>query len=204
MNSYTTLKVSVASWLAQSNISAGDSVVDDFIDMAEAEVNRRLRVRFMESALSLTATSATVALPDDYMGLRAIHIEGDSRYSLEYRAPEQLNSLDNSAATPSFYTIRGDNIVFPADPSSTITVAGTYYAKPAALSTSNETNWLTTNFPQVYLYAALKQAAIYTSNDADVQKYSALLDGALAQVKEADDLERYGPAPVMRSEGWRW
>lgn len=204
MNTYSTLKVSIASWLAQSNIASGDAIVDDFIDMAEAEVNRRLRVRFMESALSLTATSATVALPADYMGFRAVHIDGSERYTLEYRTPEQLNSIDNGSRQPQYYTVRGDNMVFPADPSSTITVAGTYYAKPTALSGSNETNWITNNYPQVYLFAALKNAAIYSSDDAAISKYSALLDKALAEVEAADDGERYGPAPVMRSETWKW
>lgn len=204
MNTYSTLKVSIASWLAQSNISSGDTIVDDFIDLAEAEVNRRLRVRFMESALSLTATSATVALPSDYAGLRAAHIDGSDRYSLEYRTPEQLNSISNASTIPSYFTIRGTNMVFPADPDSTITVGGTYYAKPAALSASNETNWITDNYPQVYLYGALKQAGLYVSDDAMVQKYSALLDKAIADVQAADDMERYGPAPVMRSESYKW
>lgn len=204
MNTYSTLKVSIASWLAQSNIASGDTIVDDFIDMAEAEVNRRLRVRFMESALSLTATSATVGLPSDYMGFRAVHIEGSSRYSLEYRTPEQLNSISNSSQQPNYYTVRGEYMVFPADPSSTITVAGTYYAKPTALSASNETNWITTNYPQVYLFAALKNAAIYGSDDEAISKYSALLDKALGEIEAADDGERYGPAPVMRSETWKW
>lgn len=204
MNTYSTLKVSIASWLAQSNITSSDSIVDDFIDMAEAEVNRRLRVRFMESALSLTATSATVGLPADYMGFRAVHIEGTDRYSLEYRTPEQLNSISSDSRQPQYYTVRGEYMVFPADPSSTITVAGTYYAKPTALSASNETNWITANFPQVYLFAALKNAAIYGSDDEAIGKYSALLDKALSEIEAADDGERYGPAPVMRSETWKW
>lgn len=204
MNTYSTLKISIASWLAQSNIASGDSIVDDFVDMAEAEVNRRLRVRFMESALSLTATSATVALPSDYMGLRAAHIEGSTRYSLEYRTPEQLNSISNAVAQPACYTIRGTNMVFPADPSGTITVAGTYYAKPTALSVSNETNWITDNYPQVYLFAALKNAAIYGSDDDAIAKYSALLDKAIKEIEVADDTERYGPSPVMRSETYKW
>jgi drug/metabolite transporter (DMT)-like permease len=87
---------------------------------------------------------------------------------------------------------------------STYTVGLRYYAKPAALSGSNTTNWLTDNYPQLYLYGALKAAAIYVSDDAALAKYSALFDKALIDLEGMDDFEKYGPAPVVSSETYKW
>lgn len=204
MNTYSTLKVSIASWLAQSNISSGDTVVDDFLDMAEAEVNRRLRVRFMESATSLTASSITVALPADYMGLRGVYLDGSPQRSMEYHTPEQLNSIANTAGQPYAFTIRGENMVLQAEPDSTYTIQVHYYAKPTALSVSNETNWITNNYPQTYLHGALKYAAQYVSDDAALAKWSAMFDKDLADIEATDDFEKYGPAPRMKSETCKW
>jgi len=204
VNTYANLKTSIAAWLAQSNITSSDAIVDDFIDIAEAEVNRRVRLRFMESSTSMTATSLTVSLPADYMGLRGAYIDGDSRYSLEYKTPEQLNSLSNDAGRPRFFTVRGDYMEFPGECDATYTVSLRYYAKPTALSGSNTTNWLTDNYPQLYLYGALKAAAIYVSDDAALAKYSALFDKALMDLEGMDDFEKYGPAPVVSSETYKW
>jgi len=206
VNSYTTLKSSIANWFAKSNVTSSDSIVDDCIDLAEAEVNRRLRLRFMVSTATATVTAGdtTVALPDDFLELRGAYRDGSPQSSLEYCTPEQLNSISNSSRAPYAFSIIGSNLAFPGPDSDGSEIELTYYAKPTALSASNETNWLTTNAPQVYLFGALKYAAIYAGDDADAQRYGTLFEGALSALTTEEAFSAYGPAPHMRSEGYKW
>jgi hypothetical protein len=46
LNSYTNLKTAIANFLARDDLT---SEIDDFIDLTEADFNRRLRVRSMET-----------------------------------------------------------------------------------------------------------------------------------------------------------
>jgi hypothetical protein len=206
MNSYANLKTSIAAWLAQSNITASDAIVDDFLDIAEAETYRRLRVRAMESTATLSTVAAQdyVALPTDYLALRGVYRDGSPQYSMQYYTPEQLNSVANSTRAPNAFSLRGDNMLFAGPADGVYDIKIHYYAKPAALSASNTTNWLTANYPQLLLWGALKAAAIYVSDDALLQKYTALHDRAIAELQQADDMDTHGPAPIMQSESSKW
>ena len=206
MNTYSSLKTSIAAWLSQSNITANDSVVDDFLDMAEAETYRRLRCRFMESTgtLSTVAAQDYVALPSDFIAMRGVYRDGSPQSSLQYYTPEQINSVSNTSRAPYAFTLRGDNMVFAGPADSVYSIKLHYYAKPTALSGSNTSNWLTTNYPQVLLYGALKHAAIYISDDELLSKFSALYERAISDLEAADANDSFGPAPVMLTEGAKW
>jgi hypothetical protein len=203
MNTYTTLKASIANWLAQDNLTA---YIDDFLDIAEARVNRALRIRPQVSTATATATAGVdyVALPSDFIALKGAYTSGDSKFSLEYRTVEQMNNVDPGAGRPRYFTIRGDNMVFPANADDAYEVELTYYAKFPALSDSQTTNWLTTNFPQVLLYGSLQAAAEFIHDDEQVAKWGQLFQNALAELKVADMDESFGPSPIMRTEGPTW
>lgn len=203
MNTYSTLKDSVASWLAQDNLT---SQIPDFITIAEARTNRKLRIRAMETSttLSTTAAVAYVALPADYMVIRGVYVDGSPSKELQYLSPEQLNSKSNSSAEPKFFTIRGDNMVFAGPCDAVYSIVLHYYAKFAALSDSNTSNWLTANFPQVLLYGALQAAAEFVHDSEETTKWAALYSNAINELVSADEDEKYGPAPVISSERGKW
>lgn len=206
MNTYATLKTSIANWLAQSNITSADAIIDDFIDLAESDAYRRLRIRGMESTatLSTVANQDYVALPSDYIAMRGVYRDGSPQSSMQYYTPEQLNSVPNTSRAPYSFSLRGSNMIFPGPCDAVYSIKIHYYAKPDPLSASNTSNWFTTNYPQVLLFGALKQAAIYVSDDELLNKYSALYDRAISDLQMADDMDTHGPAPIMQSEASKW
>lgn len=202
MNTYATLKTSIASWLAQDDLTA---YIDDFIDIAEARVNRILRIRAMETTanVTLTASSASAALPADYLEMRRIYLDGSPQYLLSFSTPEQIGMVANDSGRPKFYTIRGDYMDFPGPADSAYVAKLHYYAKFTALSDSNTSTWLTTNYPQVLLYGALRAAAEFIHDDAQMEKWGALFDRAIDELKNDDKNAKFGPSPAMRSVGSR-
>jgi hypothetical protein len=203
MNNYTSLKASIAAWLAQDNLTA---YVDDFLDIAEARVSRLLRIRPMESVTTIQTVVGDdyVDLPADYLEIRAVHTDAARKSSLEYVTPELLNSMTTGSARPRFFSVRGDQLVFPGVCDAEYDLILSYYAKFPALSDSTTTNWLTANYPQVLLYGALQAAAEFIHDDEQLAKWNRLFTTALTELQESDKRENYGPAPVMRHEGPSW
>ena len=71
LDSYTNLKTAIANFLARDDLS---SEIDDFIDLTEADLNRRLRIRAMENVSSFTIDSETEALPTGFLQVRSFHL----------------------------------------------------------------------------------------------------------------------------------
>ena len=56
------------------------------------------------------------------------------------------------------------------------------------LSSSNQTNWLTQNAPNVMLFGTLKQTAPFLKDDARLAVWGQMFDAALAALKVEDAL----------------
>lgn len=203
MNTYSSLKQSIADWLARDDLA---SYIDGFIDIAEARVGLRLRIRAMETTATLSTVAGQdyVALPTGFAGIRGVYRDGSPQSSMSYYTPEQLNSIANTSRAPYAFTIRGDNMVFAGPSDSVYEVELHYYQKFTALSDSNTSNWLTENAPQVLLYAALQAAAEFIRDNEQAERWSALFVRALAEVESADEGDKFGPAPRMMSESTKW
>lgn len=203
MNTYSTLKQSIADFLARDDLT---SYVDTFIDIAEARVGRRLKIRAMEATTTLVCSTsvATIALPTGYAGIRGVFLNGTVQYPLAYNTPEQLNSQVSATGRPRFFSIVGANIQFNCVPDSAYDISMTYFATFTALSDSNTSNWLTTNVPHLLLYGSLQAASEFTQDDAAAQKWASLFQQAIDEAQAADEGEKYGPAPVIKSERHRW
>jgi hypothetical protein len=203
ISDYTSLKQAVANWVdATNDISAGSERVAEFIALAEADFNRRLRVRPMEDSTTVAPTR-TAALPASFLQLRTIRRNNNTGGTLDYLPPDQFwtDYGDTSVGEPEAYTIEGENLVFgPASNGTTVIVS--YYKPIAALTTSATTNWMLTNHPDVYLYGALVAAEPFVHDDKRMPMWKTLYEEAIKQVDESDKNDRHGSGLVMRPSTW--
>jgi hypothetical protein len=193
LDTYTSLKSSITDWLqGRTDLAA---VVDDFIDLAEAEMNRVLRVRDMEASDDLTLDSnGEATLPTDYLAWRTVTALTSPRIEVEYATPSYIEDTygDRGSGYPFVFTIRGSTILVL--PISTYDVRLDYYQRIPALSDSNTTNWLLTKMPGLYLHLALKHAAIYLDNQGLAQQYAMLAQSDLDALQRDDQIGRYSRA----------
>lgn len=191
ITSYSTLVTAVADWLDRDDIDEGISTM---VGLMEARLYRRLRIRFMESSLSVAISSGVAAQPSDYLGLRTAYIDTTPITKLK---PRQLEWIEehyptrSSSGVPKFIAPRGDNFEFGPYPDSDYTLTGTYYAKPTALSTSNETNWLTTNAPGLLLFGTLRHSSMYIGHDERQAGWDAEYQRLYSDLVEQYDEERF-------------
>lgn len=194
ISTYAELKVAIQNWAKRSDIL---SVIDDFIDLTEADLWQRLRIREMETR-STASTTATrfYTLPTGYVEMRRLRVNDEI---VEFETPFNLNILDGSGV-PKNYTITSQ-VEFDRVPDGTYTIEYQFYASLTALSASNTTNAVLTRFPMLYLYGALFHFGQWAQDDVMVNKYSTLFAAAIDAANKADRAGRYGPGKAMKPVG---
>lgn len=199
ITTYSELKLSILNWSKRT----GDdvmSVLDDFIDLAEADIWQRLRIRDMETEATLSSSTSvrTVALPSAFLQARRLCIDRTDLDDvvLQYETPMSLRVIE-SAGMPLRFTVT-NQIELDRVSDQVYTLKLQYYASLTALSNSNTTNAVLTRFPMVYLYASLFHYAQWAQDDTLIERYALLAEGAINAANAADRKGRYGPAPGIR------
>lgn len=201
---YASLQSTITDYLDRSDLS---TAVTTFIGMGEARIYRDLRVRQMEKSASLTFTNGQAAIPSDYVESRNLYVtdaSGNYLYELERVSPYWMRekfTLNTAQGTPKYYTREGANFILAPYPNTNYPATLLYYAKLPALSGTNTTNWLTTDYPDLIFAASMVEASAY---DADAQglqyweqKYGIVSDG----VRKADKRERMSGSPPVARPG---
>lgn len=186
LDTYANLQLAVADRIHRADLTA---VIPDFIRQAEDMIYADLDARKQDVKSTLTASAGTenIALPADFMNFRSISVASASPHgTLDYRAPDQYAQefQFGNTGTPRVYTVIGDSMYVQPIPDQDYTLNIVYEAKLANLSNANPSNWLLANYPTVYLYAALVQAAVYMMKDPST--YQAVYDKAIRGVIKQD------------------
>jgi len=205
LGTFTELKDAIADWLDRSDLT---DRIPDFITLAEARLNRDLRIRPMEvrSSMETTAGQRYFNLPGGYLQMRNMQINSNPITPLEYITPEMLDRLYGSDTTgkPKAYTLIGDEIQLAPIPDSDYTVEMAFYEKftPLGDGTSGTvtSNWLTLNAPDVLLYGALLEAEPFIKNDERIALWLNAYNGAVKKIQDADARDRHsGSAMRIRN-----
>jgi len=205
LGTFTELKDAVADWLDRSDLTAR---IPDFITLAEARLNRDLRIRPMEVRSSMETTSGQryFNLPGGYLQMRNMQMNTNPITPLEYITPEMLDRLYGSDTTgkPRAYSLIGDEIQLAPIPDSDYTVEMAFYEKftPLGDGTSGTvtTNWLTTNAPDILLYGSLLEAEPFIKNDERIALWLNAYSSAVKKIQDADARDRHsGSAMRIRN-----
>lgn len=191
INTYATLKTAVANWLSRSDLT---DYIPDFVAFAEARVNREMRLRAMETALDSSIASGVIAVPADYLELKHAYINASPVQYLQRKEPEwmyQKYPTRSADGLPKYIAQEGGNFIFGPYPDAAYQVKGIYFAKFDAMSADADTNWLLTNQPQVYLFAALAESAPFIGDDERITLWEQKYQAEKQLVLDADRRERY-------------
>jgi hypothetical protein len=182
LSNYGELKTSLADWLARDDLT---NQIPDFISLFEAHARRDYggTVLASKSLLTTTANQPTLALgvtprSITYLG----HDDGED---MRQGGIEEINRMGTLSAKPTLWawetgtqTVR----LFPV-PDAVYDLVFYYSSSLTGLTGDSSTNWLLTNYPDIYLYGALLQARQYLQDEA-LQVYEQkfqMLDESLKQ-----------------------
>jgi hypothetical protein len=205
ISTYTELKTAVANWLDRDDLT---DRIPEFIALAEARMNRVLRLRMMEAKYTASTVGAqrNYALPTGYLQMRNFQLNTSPITTLSYVSPEIFDRLwgGSTGGTPQFYTILANEIQLGPIPASVQTMEMLFYKKITALSGTNLTEQMLTNNPDIYLYGALLEAEPFIMNDERVSLWALGFEKAVASLQEQDNKDRHSGSAlrVMNTGGY--
>jgi hypothetical protein len=199
ITSYSELQTAIGNWLDHSLFSAR---YPEFIALFEATANRKLRVRQMEAATTLTPdTSGHATLPTDYLSWRRVTWTGTTRTELGFVHPSYLQAAYPSQPvdTPRIFTIEGSTLkVMPLDSTA---LEFDYFQKIPALATTDP-NWLLASHPDLYLFGSMVEAEMFGVNDDRMPTWKARRDEIFDEIIKLNNQTRgasyirvFGPTP---------
>ena len=200
LTTYTELKSSLANWLNRSDLTT--EIGDDFIKLAEADFNSKLRVRSMITQVNITVNAETAALPTDFLQARDFYtLRGQTKTPLVYTTPASMDTTSGTSTTglPTTFTILGDTLRFSPKPDATYTAVMNYFKKFPALSSTVSTNFILENHPAIYLYGSLFHAANFLGgiNPQQIQTWQQMFATALERLELNDREDEYNGSPLQ-------
>ena len=179
-----------------------DLLIDDFITLAEVEMfketeqHEALQIKEMEIEYSGVLSLRTLALPTGFKSMRSFILDNEAKSDLLYNTPDQL-PVRSGTGQPRYYTIT-NQIEVDVSPDQSYDVLMTYFQKPTGICSSNTTNIILTNHPDVYLYGALWALFTHADDEAQAMKYYQRFALAINGANQADEAGRYGTAPYAK------
>lgn len=197
--------------LAYSDRTDSDVVsrLSGFVKLAEANINRRLKV--MEQTHRIFTNVITgkeyYALPKDFLAMRVIQhnsgspdAEGSVVTPIEYITPEMVAEFQNSEQmeTGSYYTIINNQLQFhPAIDTGTIEMV--FFRKVPAMETDTDSNWLSESAPDAYVSAVVCEIELFVKNYDAAGVWDTRVQTILDGIKSVDNDKRWsGPTMQMR------
>ena len=202
LDTYDNLKSEIASFLNRDDLTAN---IDTFIDLAETRHARDLRIREMEAvSTSITTVAGTQSydLPTGYLELRYAMLQTSPYTMLQYMTPADFFRVYNEGegtGMPVYYTIVGKKIYLGHSPDSANVLELGFFQRATALSSSNTTNDILTNFPDLYLYGSLAETSPFLMQDERLAVWSSLYKEGVRTANESAQRGRVSAAPLQMS-----
>lgn len=155
-----------------------------FVSMAEDEMSN-LRVRQMIKRATASIDLEYSEMPTDFLLERTMDIGGDEVLFVTLEAMEQMvfdNRSHSRPCKPRFYTVDAGQFRFFPKPDQAYTFEATYYAAIPPLTETNQTNWISKDFPNVYRFGVMWAASLKTRDNDAIAIYKAQFDKALNDI----------------------
>lgn len=195
--SYADLQASIANFLARDDLTAQ---IPDFIQLAEARINRELETREQEKRVqaTLVAGDEYIALPIDLREVREVKLNTSPLTVLSYASPTSLDTQysSNGQGKPLGYSIVGKEMKIRPIPDSSYTMEIVYIGDVDALSAVS-TPTLFTRSPDLYLYGALTEAYVYLLDEQRAAQYDEKFTRTINEVRMDEERSHYGTGPLQ-------
>lgn len=165
LSNYTEIADAIAAWLNREGFTSVTDRVADFITLSQQRIQRDVRVPAMESIRDLTVNEAGEAsVPSGYLEAKYLIVtDGNYVYQLTRSTYPQvkLQQVSNVYNQPSVYDVEGQTIYVGALPQAGHVFTLVYYKVIDFISPDNAENWFTEGAPELILYGALSEAALF-------------------------------------------
>lgn len=208
---FTSLQATLRKYIERGSVS-DTSVYDmlpELINMAERNIAIDLNVTGIREIVTATMVAGTSIYQKPSRWRRTVSINFGAGTTLDQRTPlfsrsyEYCRSYwpdDSETAQPKFYADYSDQYMLVAPtPDAAYPFEMVYYSKPLLLDDANQTNWITENWPQLLLYATLREVAPFMKDDQRMATWEQMYSNLLSSIT-GDDLKKVVDRTTTRQE----
>lgn len=195
---YTTLQTRILNLVERAD-TATTTEIPYHIEMAEADMSRRLHGRQRTIVAEASIADARSAVPDDFAGVISFKLEGGNH--LVRITPDEMAEKKNDntlTGEPTHYTVIGGEFEYYPNPDTTYTAELTYRQGIPALSSSVTSNWVLAKHPDAYLYGAAVHTAVYLQDGDRAAAFRALFEQAVDQIGRDAEQQIFGGRRALR------
>ena len=164
----------------------------------------------ISTAISTVAGTRDYSLPTGFTGMKEFHLTTSPLVALSYITPEMMTRMwaGSNQGKPQAFTLFSDSgvrkIRLGPAPDTVYTTSMLYLKKIDNLSTTNPTETMLTENPDIYLYGALLEAEPFLMNDARVQLWGSMLQQVAKDLQDRDIFDRHSGSElrVMNTTGY--
>jgi len=198
------LKASIADTLNRTDLTTS---IPDWITLAHRDIKTRFSVAEMETSASFTFSvgSPTVALPTNCAELRRVQYTYGPNDIRELKlgpfAPLTIDENLGVSGAPDTFAIVGSNMYVSPTPSTGWSGTFFYYLDVPDFDYADDadTNWLLTDYPNVWLYGSLLSALPKIGNDVRANIWTTYYEAGIDSILTNDKSKRFAKAARMRS-----
>jgi len=208
---FTSLQATLRKYIERGSVADADvyDMLPELINMAERNIAIDLSVTGLRTIVTAATVSGTsiYAKPEGWRRTVAINYGGgatlDQRTGLFPRSYEYCRSYwpdDSATGIPKFYSDYNDSYMLIAPtPGAAYPFEMIYYSKPQLLDDANQTNWITEAWPQLLLYATLREIAPFMKEDQRMGTWEAMYEKLKGTIT-GDDLKKVVDRSATRQE----
>jgi hypothetical protein len=170
-----------------------------FETTANAELPLRTRFNLATTTLTTAASTATVALPADYLEAKALINQTDPREQVQaYGAGALYKQFPSGQSSrPRGFTTVGSTFELAPVPDAVYSLKLYYYQSLTPLASGTQTNWLLLNFGNLYLYGSLVAAEAYLGTDPRIDLWKGLYGDLITKLEAANERAQFGATPFV-------
>ncbi len=191
ISNYAELQTAIASWSNRTNVTA---LIPDFITLAEAKFNRRLRTRWQETTLAPTVIDSGyhIAIPATCAAVKSFWRDADPTWRIEQKDLSYVIEHRDQGGLPKYYAWDGSSWTFDG---SADDITGTYFLKVPALSIG--ANWVIASHPDLYLWAGLEQCFIYLQDADAASMWGGKTDSLIDELNGVSKADQISGGPLI-------
>jgi hypothetical protein len=155
-----------------------------------------------DTSTTTVAGTQSYSLPSGFLEASAVIYQSNPYRTLRFMANGDFYRQYNVTQTsglPTFFTIVGENILLGVAPDSAQTLQIDFYKTITALSESNTTNTILTNYPELYLYGALAESSPFLMQDERLNTWASLYKEALKNANLSSEKGSITSSPMQMS-----
>lgn len=204
---YTEVKTSAYEYADRSNDVDAVARYDDFLRFVESYMNRKFKTLDTATTDStpLVSTISQIITPADFGGVRHIVYTDASgeEHTMKMSTPQKVMDMRNVTEQPTlptdiYYSVGNGTINFSRDfEAATGSIDLHYYRKVSELNSVDTTNWVSTGFPDAYVFGVISEISAFVKDGDSASAWLGRLDKVIEEIIQEDTDRRWGGEPLQ-------